>query len=52
MPTCALIDQLTKLNELLDEVDVLAPYVAHRLAEQRQDLITLLAAAGHPQADQ
>lgn len=48
----ALIDQLTTLNELLDEVDVLAPYVAHRLAEQRQGLITLLAAAGHPQADQ
>ncbi|GAB3400008.1 hypothetical protein [Amycolatopsis echigonensis] len=48
----ALTDQLTKLDNLLHVGDALAPYVAHRLTEQYQDLTAMLTAAGHLQADQ
>jgi hypothetical protein len=44
----ALLGQLGTLDRMLTHPDVLAPYVAYRLTEQRQDLISLLAAAETP----
>lgn len=43
----ALVGQLGRLDELLSNADALAPYVADRLTQQRQDLLTLLSSAGH-----
>jgi len=44
----ALTTQLHKLDTHLAEAHVLAPYVAHRLAEQRRDLAALLDTATAP----
>jgi hypothetical protein len=41
----ALTDQLHQLDTHLARADLLAPYVAHRLTEQRRDLAALLDAA-------
>ncbi|GAA3339474.1 hypothetical protein GCM10020358_23400 [Amorphoplanes nipponensis] len=43
----ALVDQLGTLDELLSNADAIAPYVADRLTQQRQDLLTLLSTSGH-----
>ncbi|PXY16994.1 hypothetical protein [Prauserella muralis] len=43
----ALATQLSTLDTILESSEVLAPYVAHRLEQQRCDLAALLAAAGH-----
>jgi hypothetical protein len=40
--------QLHKLDEHLAAADVLAPYVAYRLAQQRRDLAALLETAEPP----
>jgi hypothetical protein len=44
----ALTDQLHKLETHLANADLLAPYVAHRLAEQHRDLAALLDTATPP----
>ena len=43
----ALTDQLHKLDTHLAQADLLPPFVAQRLAEQRHDLAALLDAATH-----
>lgn len=48
-----LAEQLTKIEDLLHAGDALAPYVAHRLTTQQQDLSALLAKADtHPRGEQ
>jgi integrase len=45
----ALADHLHRLDTHLRIADVLPPYVAHRLSEQRKDLAAMLKMAGTPQ---
>ena len=48
----ALTEQLHKLDAHLDKADLLPPYVAQRLAEQRDDLAALLESATGAKDDQ
>ena len=48
----ALTDQLHKLDSHLANADLLAPYVAHRLVEQRRDLAALIDTATPPKDNQ
>ena len=48
----ALTDQLRKLDTHLDKADLLPPYVAQRLTEQRHDLAALLESATGTKDDQ